>query len=245
MEIVDFEHLSVGSAAEQIARHAPRGVAVFTDGIFTADGAVAPLPGLLAALPARGATLIVDDCHGLCVMGPRGAGTLSHFELADPRIVLTTTLAKGLGCHGGAVAGQPWVAERVRTRSSVYICTTPVSPAIAGAAIEALAIVQREPERIGRLRENAMRLSSGVSRLGVEVAQTPAPICAFVLNSPERMRQIHTELLGDGMLAPLIAYPGGPASTYFRLSVTSEHRPEQIDRLLAALGARLYTAAVA
>src|SRR5947209_6561518 len=84
--------IRAAAAAEQIARHAPRGIAVFTDGIFTADGGLAPVPGLLAALPARGATLVVDDCHGFCVMGPRGAGTLSHFQINDPRVVLTTTL---------------------------------------------------------------------------------------------------------------------------------------------------------
>jgi 7-keto-8-aminopelargonate synthetase-like enzyme len=245
MELVEFDHQSPGSAAEQIARHAPRGVAVFTDGVFTADGGLAPVPELLATLPSRGAVLIVDDCHGFCVLGPRGAGTVSHFGVADPRLAITTTLAKGLGCHGGVVAGAPWIAERVRTRASAYICTTPTSPAIAAAAAEAVGVVQREPERLARLRDNAQRLSSGLSRLGIDIVRTPAPICAFVLNTAEQMRQIHTDLLAEGILAPLISYPGGPASTYFRLSVTCEHRPEQIDRLLASLGARLYTAAVA
>jgi len=245
MELVEFDHLSAGSAAEQVARHATRGIALFTDGVFTADGAIAPLPDLLATLPARGATLVVDDCHGFCVMGARGAGTVSHFGLADPRIVITTTLAKGLGCHGGVVAGAPWVAERVRTRASAYICTTPTSPAIVAAAAEAVGVVLREPHRLTRLRENAQRLSSGLMRLGVEIVRTPAPINAFVLSSADRMLQVHTDLLAEGILAPLISYPGGPASTYFRLSVTCEHRPEKIDRLLAALGARLYTAAVA
>lgn len=245
METVEFDHLSSGSAAEMIARHRTRGIAVFTDGVFTADGAVAPVTSLLEALPERGATLVVDDCHGFCVLGPRGAGTLSYLNVIDQRVVLTTTLAKGLGCHGGVVAGAPWAVERVRGRSSAYICTTPTSPAIASAAVEAVGVVQREPERLARLRENAGRLSTGVARLGVETVRTPAPICAFVLRSAEQMRQIHTELLGEGVLAPLISYPGGPSATYFRLSVTSEHRAEDIDRLLSLLGARLYTAAVA
>lgn len=245
LELVEFDHLSPGSAAEMIARHAPRGVAVFTDGVFTADGAIAPLPELLAALPGRGATLVVDDCHGFCVMGPRGAGTLSHFRISDPRVVLTTTLAKGLGCHGGVVAGPTAFVERVRARSSAYICTTPASPAIAAAAEEALAVVGREAPRLERLRHNAQRLSGGLGRLGVPIIRTPAPISAFVLPSAEQMRRLHAELMGEGILAPLISYPGGPAATYFRLSVSSEHKPEHIDRLLALMGDRLYTAAVA
>jgi 8-amino-7-oxononanoate synthase len=245
MELVEFDHLSPGHAAAQTARHASRGVVVFTDGVFTADGGLAPVPELLAALPARGAVLIVDDCHGFCVMGPRGAGTVTHFGLSDPRLVITTTLAKGLGCHGGVVAGAPWIAERVRTRASAYICTTPTSPAIVAAATEAVGVVLREPERLARLRENAARLSGGLARLGLDLVRTPAPISAFVLASMDRMRQIHSDLLSGGILAPLISYPGGPAPCYFRLSVTSEHRPEHIDRLLASLGALLYTAAVA
>lgn len=245
MELVEFDHLSSGSAAEKIARHAPRGVALFTDGVFTADGGLAPLPELLSALPAQGATLVVDDCHGFCVMGARGAGTLTHFGISDPRVLLTTTLAKGLGCHGGAVAGPQWIADRVRTRASAYICTTPVSPAIAAAAVEAVAVVLREPQRAARLHASAKRLGAGLARLGLCSKPSPAPIFAFVLDSAERMRRLHADLLSEGILAPLISYPGGPAGTYFRLSLSCEHKAEQIDRLLSLLGARLYAAAVA
>lgn len=245
MEIHEFEHQSPGSAAELVARHGPRGVAVFTDGVFTADGGLAPVPGLLSTLPLRGATLVVDDCHGFCVMGERGAGTLSHFGVADLRVVFTTTLAKGLGCHGGVVAGGQWIADRVRSSASAYICTTPTSPAVIAGAVEAVGVVQREPERLARLRENALRLAAGLNRLGLAVSRTPTPINAFVLGSAEQMRRLHEDLLAEGVLAPLISYPGGPAPCYFRLSVTSEHKPEHVDRLLSALGSRLYVAAVA
>lgn len=251
MFLVEYDHLDAGHAAEQIEairRNPPvqrgffgqkPGLAVFTDGVFTADGSPAPIPELVSVLPEENAVLVVDDCHGLCVLGPKGQGTLSHFGISDPRIVLTSTLAKGLGCHGGVVAGPAQYCDLVRTRASAYICTTPASPAIAAAATEALAVVGREPARLARLRRNAGLLSKSLRRLGLEAPETPAPIFAFTLESEQRMRRLHADLMSDGFLAPLISYPGGPAACYFRLSVSSEHTPEQISQLSAAMEARL------
>ncbi len=237
--LVEFNHRDTRHAAELMARHADEGVAVYTDGVFTADGAIAPITELLAALPRTG-TLIVDDCHGLCTLGPRGQGTLAHLNIpADPRIILTTTLAKGLGCHGGIVAGQPAVCELVRSKASAYICTTPVSPAIAAAAVESLAVVAREPDRLRRLRQTIAHVGNALRGLDIAFVSTETPIFAFTLDSEQTMRRLYADLLNEGLLAPLISYPGGPAPCYFRLSITSEHRPEQIDQLIAAFARHL------
>lgn len=246
MDLVEFEHLNHEQAAGAIAMQAALGrpMVVFTDGVFTAEGAIAPVRELLAALPAKGAVLVVDDCHGFCTMGPGGAGTLSELGIdpADARIIITTTLAKGLGCHGGVIAGSAAWCGKVRARGSAYICTTPVSPAIATAAVTALDIVTREPGRVQRLRQNAASLKAGLRGLGLRLIETPAPIAAFLLESETLMRRVHAELLAEGILAPLIAYPGGPAACYFRVSITCEHTAEQIERLIAALGSKLEAA---
>lgn len=240
MTLVEFDHLDSVHAAELMAHHAAKakGIAVFTDGVFTADGSLAPVPDLLASLP-QNALLIVDDCHGFCTIGPKGQGTLGRFKVSDPRIILTTTLAKGLGCHGGVIAGPSPICELIRAKASAYICTTPVSPAIAAAAIEALAVIAREPQRYHRLRSNITRMSDSLRKLGIAFESTETPIFAFTLDSEQRMRRLHADLLREGVLAPLIAYPGGPAPVYFRLSVTSEHTPEQIDRLSMLLAKHL------
>lgn len=276
MTLAEYDHLDARHAAELIAtfRAEGRGVAVFTDGIFTADGALAPIPDLLAALttgmrsalgpspadpssliptsiepkprssPATPATLIIDDCHGLCTVGPRGQGTLSHFNINPtdhPNLAITTTLAKGLGCHGGIVAGHPWLTDLVRARASAYICTTPVSPSIAAAATEALNVLAREPDRIKRLHTNAATLRAALESLHLltptpaHLLKSPAPIFAFTLPSEPTMRRLYAALLEDGILAPLISYPGGLAPTYFRLSVSSEHTPAHLDRLFSSL----------
>ncbi len=237
--LVEYNHRDTHQAAELMARYADDGVAVFTDGVFTADGAVAPVPDLLAALPKSG-ILIVDDCHGFCTMGSRGQGTLAHFNIpADPRIVLTTTLAKGLGCHGGVVAGTAPVCDLVRGRASAYICTTPVSPAIAAAGVESLAVIAREPDRLRRLRQNIAQMANVLKALNLDFPSKGTPIFAFTLDSEQTMRRLYADLLNEGILAPLISYPGGPAACYFRLSISSEHRPEQIDQLAAAFARHL------
>jgi 7-keto-8-aminopelargonate synthetase-like enzyme len=242
MQLVAYKHLNSEDAAGKIALNDAAGanVAVFTDGVFTSDGTIAPVRDLLAALPKR-AMLVVDDCHGFGVMGPRGQGTLSAVDLmpTDPRLVITTTLAKGLGCHGGVIAGSRDICSRVRARGSAYICTTPTSPAVACAASAALEILRAEPQRVARLQANAAHLRRSLVSLGIALAETPAPIAAFVLRDESEMRRLHTELLDAGILAPLISYPGGPAACYFRLSIGSEHTFAHVDRLIEAMAARL------
>jgi 7-keto-8-aminopelargonate synthetase-like enzyme len=242
MRLVEFDHLDTRHASRLIEHELAsntQGIAVFTDGIFAAEGSMASVAALLNILPARNATLVVDDCHGFCVLGPRGQGTLSLQRTRDKRIVLTTTLAKGLGCHGGVIAGPGAICSAVRAGSSAYIGTTPTSPGVINGALEALAIVQRDPARIRRLQENAAHMGEMLRARGLDPVSTPAPIFSFTHGSEVAMQRLHADLLQAGILAPLITYPGGPAPVYFRLSVNSEHTPAQIELLGEALEARL------
>lgn len=243
--VVTYPHSDTAAAARLARLHTdadPAGaVAILTDGVFTSDGAIAKLPELLAALPNERCLLVVDDCHGVCVLGPDGRGTVSHYGLTDPRVIITTTLAKGFGSYGGCIAGPAWFVELARAASGIYRCSTPIPPAIAMAAREAIRIVQAEPERLDRLRANVTRLRSRLSAMGLPVRSDgpPIPIFAFVLDSTDRMERVHQSLLGDGILAPYIKYPNGPAETFFRVVVNAAHTTEQIDRLADAFARRL------
>jgi 8-amino-7-oxononanoate synthase len=239
MEVVRFEHLDPNAAAAVARAYPDKRIAIFTDGVFAADGALANARGLLAALPPNG-TLVIDDCHGFCVMGEGGRGTISHWGVEnDPRLCMTSSLAKGLGCHGGMVAGSRQLAEHIRTRSPAYICTTPAGPPIVRAALRSLEVLRREPERVERLHDVARRLDAGLRALGLQPVAAPTPVFAFTLGDNARMRAVHEGLLEDGFLAPLITYPGGPADLYFRLAVNAEHGAEDVDALLGAMAARL------
>lgn len=240
MQIFDYEHMNPDSAAWLARQYADAGVAIFTDGVFAADGALAPLPGLLAALPKQRATLLVDDCHGFCVLGPRGSGSVEHFNLEDPRICITTTLAKGLGCYGGAVIGRRAFVSSVREHADVYRRSTPAPTPIAMAARAALATLSRDGTLLANLRRNTNLLREGLRDLGLNPHHAPIPIFTFALAQPPRMQEVHQALLDAGLYAPFIEYPGGPTPRFFRITVTSQHTPEQVSSLVAALGRQLH-----
>ncbi len=243
MQVFEFEHLSPGSAAWLIRQHADAGVALMTDSVFAADGAVAPLEEMLALLPARRGVLVVDDCHGLGVLGKAGRGAVSHVGLRDERIVITTTLAKGVGCYGGAVLGSRELVEKVRARSWVYRNSTPIPPPLAEAARAAIGVVSGEDGRAGglvdRLRRNVGRMRGALGGLGLRLPPEGIPIFTFVVEPAERMERVHGRLLESGILAPLIEYPGGPGPRYFRIVVSAVHEDADIDRLGVELGRAL------
>lgn len=232
IEATLFAHRDAEAAARALRDAGAR--LILTDGVFTADGAVAPVREHLGVLPADG-LLVVDDCHGFGVLGPRGAGTVAQAAINDPRVIVTSTLAKAIGAYGGFVAGPARVIERIRAASSVYRCTTGLPPGIAMAAHEALRVIDEEPERLARVASLADRLRSALRALGVSLIDTPSPIFAFTLDPAPLMRTVHDELRAAGILAPLIEYPGGPAPIFFRLILTAEHTPRDVDVLVDML----------
>ncbi len=234
LRIVRYAHLDAGDAARRLGEIGREPAAILTDGVFTADGAVAPVRELLNALRTHDDLLVVDDCHGVGVLA-EGRGTCRFLGVSDPRIVLTTTLAKGIGCYGGAVAGQAAVVDEVRRHATAFICTTPVPPAIAAAASAAIRVLEHDRLRHVALAANAGALRAAVRSLGVGVADQPTPIVAFAMPDQAAMERLHNALMEEGILAPLIRYPGGPAERYFRLTVTAEHTAEQIERLREAM----------
>lgn len=235
LKVLRYRHRDAAHAAE-LAADAARtvgadSVCILTDGVFTADGAVAPLPALLDALPGRGSLLIVDDCHGFCVLGSHGRGTPSHLGLSDPRLVVTTTLAKGLGCYGGVIAGQRSLIDHIQRSARIYRGTTPCPPPMIEAARKAVQILLERPELPQTLLKSAHHLRSRLSALGIALNDAPTPILAFVLESQARMDAMSESLLEQGLFAPVIEYPGGPADRYFRITLTAQHTRAQIDAL--------------
>lgn len=239
MQVFEYEHLNPESAAWLIEQHHDAGVAIMTDSVFAADGAIAPLPGLLRLLPSRRSALLVDDCHGFCVLGGNGRGAVNHFELHDPRVLITTTLAKGLGCYGGAVLGRRGFVSHVRDVAAVYRSSTPIPPALAEACRAALGVVARETSLVPTLRRNIDQMRGELTRLGIALPPQGIPIFTFAFASEPLMQRVHDRLHEQGILAPLISYPGGPAERYFRVVVNASHTSGDIRRLGQSLGEAL------
>lgn len=229
-----FRHADA-TDAKRVAESVGRRIVVATDGVFAAAGTVAPVTSLAAILP-RGSTLLVDDCHGVGVLAG-GRGSVEHAGLrSDARIVITTSLAKGIGVAGGAVAASDEVCAAVQ-QSNAYVCTTPIGPALAMGTREALRIIADEPRRIDRLALASRLLVETVSSAaGTRVGHAGTPILAWVPGgSTATIERICAAALDVGVLLPHVRYPGGPAESYLRLAVTCEHTEDDFARLAAAL----------
>lgn len=237
MRVHPFLHRDSADAAVRI-RACEGPAVVLTDSVFAADGAVAKAAELLGAL-REGDRLLLDDCHGFAVLGRNGRGLPDQLGLRDARLVVTTTLAKGLGCGGGIAMGDSALIDAARSASTAYICTTPASPAVVAGAAEALGVLRSDATLHARLFSNLERVRSVLSRTVGAGERTGVPIIAFTAGGPEDMRRVRDALLDAGVMVPLVTYPGGPAPVYFRLSVSACHTDEQIDLLDAALSAAI------
>lgn len=215
---------------------------IVTDGVFSMDGDLAPLPELAAIARDSGAWLMVDDAHGLGVLGHEGRGSLSHFGL-DPADVsiLMGTLGKAFGTFGAFVAGSEELIETLIQSARSYIYTTATPPALAEATLTSLAITRREHWRRERLAEWIERFRTGATRIGLNLMDSPTPIQPILAGSAEQALAWSAVLEAAGLLVTAIRPPTVPEGTArLRVTLSAAHTADDIDRLLAAL-ARLPT----
>ena len=217
------------------ARRQARRTLIVTDGLFSMDGDLAPLPELSRLAQTYGADLYVDDAHGTGVMGAHGRGTAEHFGLEASIPFQMGTLGKAFGSSGAYLAGPSSLIRYLMNTSRSFIFTTAPPPSSAAAVTAALRVIQREPERRARLWANRERLFSGLTRLGFTLSPSVSPIMPILIGNPEIALSFAEHLLTEGLYAPAIRPPTVPAGTSrIRVTVTSEHTPSHIDQALAS-----------
>lgn len=228
----DPDHLE--SILKRRTSHRP--TLIVTEGIFSMDGDLAPLPELTALAEHYGATLYVDDAHGTGIMGPTGCGTIEHFGLEHRIPFHMGTLSKSIGGQGAYVVGPQNFTDYVVNKARSFIFTTAPPPATAAAATAALTVLQREPDRRARLWLNRQRLFDGVQKLGLRTTQSASPIVPILIGDAATASTLSDHLLARGVYAPAIRPPTVPDGTSrIRLTVTSEHTAQQLDEALHAL----------
>ena len=219
-------------------RRAGRRTLIVTDGVFSMDGDLAPLPELTALARSYEAELYVDDAHGTGVMGKHGRGTIEHFGLEEVIPFQMGTLGKALGSSGAYLAGPARSIEFLLHTCRSFIFATAPPPGSAAAVVAALQVLQREPERRARLWANRKRLLTGLKRTGFALAPTASPIMPILVGRADAALDFAERLLANGVYAPAIRPPTVPDHTSrIRVTVTSEHTAEQIDQALAAFEA--------
>ena len=221
------------------AQAAEAGAFIVTDGVFSMDGDLAPLPELAAAAQAHQAGLDVDDAHGLGVVGATGRGCCEHFGL-DARAVpvLIGTFGKALGTFGAFVAGDDDVIELLIQRARTYIYTTALPPPVAAATRRALRIVREEPWRREALQDRIVQFRDGAARRGLAVMPSSTPIQPLVLGSETAALTASHRLAEAGYRVTAIRPPTVPAGTArLRITLSAAHTPQQVEGLLASLEA--------
>ena len=234
-----FPHKDLAAARRCLeeARGARR-VLLITDGVFSMDGDVAPLPELCALAREFGAIMMVDDAHASGVMGAGGRGTVEHFGMHDQVDIQVGTLSKAWACLGGYVAGRRSLIEFLMQRARPLLFSTSHPPSVAATAIAALDLIERDPGLIARLWENTRVFKAGLTRLGFDTGASETPITPIMIGGEAEAMRFSDRLFEEGAFALGIAYPTVPRGrARVRTIVSAGHTQDDLDRALEICGA--------
>jgi len=212
------------------------GALVITDGVFSAQGEIANLPGLVAAAKKHGARIMIDDAHGLGVLGPKGQGTAAHFGVQDQVDLIGGTFSKSLASIGGWLVGERKVLDYVRHFASSFLFAASAAPPCVAAAMEALAIMQEEPWRQEKLRGNFTYMRTELRGMGFELGNTDTAVIPIYIRQDLRTVMMWKSLLDDhGVYVNPFITPGvPPKQQVLRTSYMATHEKHHLDRALEA-----------
>jgi len=231
-----FKHRDMDDLERHLEQHRDKRVKlVVTDGVFSMDGDIAPLPAIVERAERFGALVMVDDAHASGVMGKNGRGSVNHFGL-DGRVDLQMgTLSKAIGVLGGYVAGAQTVRDFLIHHARPFLFSTSHPPGVAAACIAAIDVLLAEPERIDRLWKNTKRFKDGLKRLGFETGASQTPITPVIVGKGAVAMDFSDRLFKRGVFAQGIGFPTvAEGRARIRTIVTSMHTDAQLDRALEA-----------
>ena len=210
-------------------------ILVVTDGVFSMDGDIAPLPGIVEAAEAYGAAVMIDDAHASGVLGRNGRGTVDHFGLHGRVAIQVGTLSKAVGALGGYVAGSTALREILTQRARPFLFSTSHPPAVVAACREAIRVMCDEPELQDRLWANTRRFKAELTRLGFDTGHSETPITPVMMGDPDTAGRFGDRLIEEGVFAQPVVYPTVAIDkSRLRTIVTAAHADEQLDIALGA-----------
>ena len=229
-----YRHRDLDSLEEQLEKATKyRRKLVVTDGVFSMDGDIAPLPGIVERAEAHTAMVMVDDAHASGVLGKNGRGSVSHFGLDGRVEIQVGTLSKAMGVLGGYSASSLTVREFLIARARPFLFSTSHPPGVAAACIAAIDVLLEEPERIDRLWVNTGYFKGQLQQLGFDTGVSETPITPVIAGDPDRANALSDALLEGGIFAQPIVFPMVKREqSRIRTIVTSEHSRAQLDATL-------------
>src|ERR1700685_3770944 len=242
-KILVFRHKDIAHAEEQLAsvKDDPGKKLLITDGVFSMDGDIGPLPGLCDVAEKYGAIMMVDDAHASGVLGRNGRGTIDHFKVHGRVDIQVGTLSKAIGALGGYVCGTHDLIDFLYHRARPFLFSTSHPPSVAATCIAAFDILEREPERILRLWSNTRYFQGELKRAGFNIGgvTTPAtetPITPIIVGEGRAAMEFSRALFDEGVMATGIGFPTVPeGKARIRAILSSEHTRAQLDQALDKL----------
>jgi len=242
-KILVFDHKDISGAEEQLAsvQDQPGKKLLISDGVFSMDGDIGPLPGLCDLAEKYGAIMMVDDAHASGVLGRNGRGTIDHFHVDGRVDIQVGTLSKAIGALGGYVCGTRDLIEFLYHRARPFLFSTSHPPSVAATCLAAFDVLEQEPELIDKLWNNTRFWKKELGLLGFDIGgkRTPAsetPITPIILGDGRLTMDFSRELFAEGVMGTGIAFPTVPeGKARIRTIVTAAHSQDQLERALAAL----------
>jgi glycine C-acetyltransferase len=230
-----FAHKDVAAAEKILAdlEGAPGRKLLISDGVFSMDGDIGPLPGLVEAAEKHGAIMMVDDAHSSGVLGRNGRGTIDHFGLHGRVHIQVGTLSKAIGVLGGYVCGSRDLIEFLYHRARPFLFSTSHPPAVAAACLAAFDVLEQEPERIESLWTNTRYFKKGLAAAGFNTGISETPITPVIVGEAKLAHDLSRALFAEGVLATGIGFPTvAKGRARVRTIVTATHTKDELDRAL-------------
>ncbi len=242
-KILVFRHKDMAHAEEQLAsvKDQPGRKLLISDGVFSMDGDIGPLPGVCEVAEKYGAIMMVDDAHSSGVLGRNGRGTIDHFNVHGRVDVQVGTLSKAIGALGGYVCGSKDLIDYLYHRARPFLFSTSHPPSVAATCIAAFDVLEQEPERIEKLWDNTRYFKKELGALGFNIGgrNTPAsetPITPVIVGEGRVAMEFSRELFKEGVMATGIAFPTVPeGKARIRTIMTATHTREELDQALETL----------
>ena len=233
-----YRHLDLNHLEALLKKSTATTKIIVTDGVFSQDGDIAPLPDLLQLAECYDTTLYVDDAHGTGILGEHGNGIAEHFGISSERMIYMGTLSKAYGGMGGFIAAEKHIAQMVRVACSVYGFTSALPPDQAVALSEAVDMVRDEPERRMRLWENQGYFVARMSELAYRLISTDSPIVPIFTEDEDVAAKLALSLREAGIHVDAVRFPAVPLrKARLRIQINAAHTKQDIDQLVDTLRA--------
>jgi 8-amino-7-oxononanoate synthase len=235
-ELRMYPHADLARLEQRLAKCSSSRKLIVSDAVFSMDGDIAPLPGLVALCERYDAWLLVDDAHGFGVLGPQGRGSLAHFGLASPRVLYMGTLGKAAGVAGAFVAGDATLIEWLMQRARTYVFSTASPPMLASALLACLQLLQADDGRQRHLGQLIDQLRDGLADLPWRLLPSETAIQPLIVKDNKLALDLMHALREQGIWVPAIRPPTVPRNTArLRISLSAAHTAQQVTRLIDAL----------